>query len=255
MQAGRPSAPAGSAPGQATEVAAATATVTTATAATVTTAVAGLAVGRPSAGWIAATGLALVLFLALHLAGIALAPLAPARFEAYAAALHASPWLPLLEPVLAAAALLHLLLATAKVLANRRARFAAAAPPAGSPGLVSRRGDPLAALAARSAPLSGALLLAFLAVHLAQLRWGRPAAGQELLALRAALAPPAALALYLAAAPALGLHLFHGAEAAHRSLGLLDPTNGTRIRRWGRALAATLAAGFALVPLLLVLRP
>ena len=211
--------------------------------------------GRLASSWIAATGLSLVLFLLAHLLGVALAPLDPLRFEAYAAALHASPWLPLVELALVAAALTHLVLAVAKVLANRRAKLGAEPRPAGSVGLVSRRGEPLAALAARSAPLSGTLLLVFLAVHLAQLRWLRPAAGQELAALRAALASPAALALYLAAALALGLHLLHGAEAAHRSLGLLDPANGARIRRWGRALAAGLAGGFVLVPLLLVLRP
>jgi len=208
---------------------------------------------RLASGWVAATGLSLVLFLVAHLLGVALAPMDPVRFEAYAAALHASPWLPLAELALVAAALTHLALALAKVLANRRAKIGGEPLPPGSPGLVSRRGDPVAALAARSAPLSGALLLAFLAVHLAQLRWPRPAAGQELTALQAALASPAALALYLAAALALGLHLFHGAEAAHRSLGLLDPANGARIRRWGRVLAVALGAGFALVPLLLVL--
>ena len=42
----------------------------------------------------AASGLLLVLFLLLHLAGVALAPLAPVRFQAYAAALHRSAWLP-----------------------------------------------------------------------------------------------------------------------------------------------------------------
>lgn len=200
-------------------------------------------------GWIAVSGLTLVLFLVLHLGGVALAPLAPQRFVAWAAALHRQPWLPVAELLLLAAGLAHPALSLARLLANRRARGPAPAL------LVSRRGDPLASLAARSAPLSGGLLLLFLVVHLAQLRLPRPAAGLELVRLQAALASPAALALYLAAALALGLHLVHGVEAAHRGLGLLDPGNGGRIRRWGRALALLLAAGFGLVPLLLVLRP
>lgn len=195
------------------------------------------------------SGLILVLFLVLHLAGVALAPLAPERFIAWADGLHRQPWLPAAELLLLAAGLAHPALSLARVLANRHAR---------GPGpalLVSRRGDPLASLAARSAPLSGGLLLLFLAVHLAQLRLPRPAAGLELERLQAALAAPVALALYLAAALALGLHLIHGVEAAHRGLGLLDPGNGGRIRRWGRGLALLLAAGFGLVPLLLVLQP
>jgi succinate dehydrogenase / fumarate reductase cytochrome b subunit len=50
---------------------------------------------------------------------------------------------------------------------------------------------------------------------------------------------------------ALGLHLFHGGEAAHRSLGLLEPANGVRIRSATRAFALVVGGGFALVPLVL----
>ncbi len=190
-----------------------------------------------------------MLFLVLHLAGVALAPLAPERFIAWADGLHRQPWLPAAELLLLAAGLAHPALSLARLVANRRARGPAPAL------LVSRRADPLASLAARSAPLSGGLLLLFLAVHLVQLRLPRPDPGLELVRLQAALAAPAALALYLAAALALGLHLLHGVEAAHRGLGLLDPGNGGRIRRWGRGLALLMAAGFGLVPLLLVLQP
>jgi succinate dehydrogenase / fumarate reductase cytochrome b subunit len=50
----------------------------------------------------ATTGLLLVLLL--HLAGVVLASLAPQRFEAYAAALHRSAWLPPAELALLAVA-------------------------------------------------------------------------------------------------------------------------------------------------------
>lgn len=202
-----------------------------------------------SSPWIrsgsAASGLLLVLFLLLHLAGVALAPLDPQRFEAYAAGLHRSPWLPLAEVSLLGVALAHLGLSLARVLANRRAGNTAA--------LRSRRGDPLGALAARSQAAGGLLLLGFLAVHLQQLRWPRPAAGGELAALQAVLAQPLNLLLYLAAGLALALHLLHGGEAAHRSLGLLDPANGGRIRRGARLLAVLLGGGFAAVTAALVL--
>ncbi len=120
----------------------------------------------------AASGLLLVLFLLLHLAGVALAPLAPQRFEAYAAGLHRSAWLPAAELALLAVALVHLGLSLARALANRRA--------AGGAALRSRRSGPLAplaALAARSQVAGGVVLLLFLVVHLAQLRWPRPLAG------------------------------------------------------------------------------
>lgn len=196
----------------------------------------------------AASGLLLVLFLLLHLTGVALAPLAPWRFEAYAAALHRSGWLPVAELVLLAVALLHLGLSLLRSVANRAAGNGAA--------LRSRRSGPLAplaALAARSQAAAGVLLLAFLAVHLAQLRWPRPPAGGELAALAALLASPWSLVLYLAAALAVALHLFHGGEAAHRSLGLLQPANGAAIRIAARLLALLVGTGFMAVTLALAL--
>jgi succinate dehydrogenase / fumarate reductase cytochrome b subunit len=196
----------------------------------------------------AASGLLLVLFLLLHLAGVALAPLAPARFEVYAAALHRSAWLPAAELALLAVALVHLGLSLSRVLANRRAGNSAA--------LRSRRKGPLAplaALAARSQAAGGVVLLGFLVLHLAQLRWPRPLAGAELAALEAVLANPWSLLLYFGSALALAVHLFHGGEAAHRSLGLLQPANASAIRATARLLGVLIGGGFVVVTLALVL--
>jgi succinate dehydrogenase / fumarate reductase, cytochrome b subunit len=197
----------------------------------------------------AASGLLLVVFLLLHLVGVALAPLAPQRFEAYAAALHRSAWLPAAELALLAVALTHLCLSLLRAALNRRAAGNTAP-------LRSRRTGPLAPLAAwaaRGQAGGGLLLLLFLALHLAQLRWPRPPAGAELAALAAVLASPWSLALYLAAALALALHLFHGGEAAHRSLGLLQPANAAAIRAAARLLALLIGAGFMAVTLALAL--
>ncbi len=199
--------------------------------------------------WIPATGLALVLFLVAHLCGLSLALLDPAGFERLALWLHGQLWLAPLELALAAALLAHPLLALVRRLAQTGVRGPVAAP------LVSRRGpgaEALAAWSARLLPASGALLLVFLIVHLGQLRWQRPLAGQELARLLAVLGAPWSLLLYAAAGLALALHLFHGHESAHRSLGLLDGRNGGRIRASGRLLALLLGAGFALLPLLLL---
>jgi succinate dehydrogenase / fumarate reductase, cytochrome b subunit len=199
---------------------------------------------------VALSGLLLVLFLVVHLAAVSLAAVAPLRFERLAAGLHASPWLAAAEWALLLVALLHLGLSLVKRLANRTAGNTAA--------LRSRRQGPMAAcaaMAARSQAAGGSLLLLFLVVHICQLRLPRPAAGAEREALLAALSHPLSLALYLAAAAALALHLFHGAEAAHRSLGLLDSANGAPIRRVGRSLALLLGGGFALVVLGLVIAP
>ncbi|MEB3331905.1 MAG: succinate dehydrogenase [Synechococcaceae cyanobacterium] len=196
----------------------------------------------------AASGLALVLFLLAHLVGISLAPLAPARFETYAAALHQAAWLAPLELALAGVAVTHLALALRRAVIDARARADLAGP------IRSRRREPGAALAgfaARLMPWSGALLLVFLVVHLSQLRWPRPAGGQELQRLLAVLQQPPSLLLTSLAGLAVGLHLLQGLESAHRSLGLLDPANGGRIRWLGRSLALLMGGGFALLPFVL----
>ena len=171
--------------------------------------------GASAASWlIPISGLVLVLFLVVHLAGVSLALLDPTGFEQLADLLHLQPWLPPLELALAAALLLHPLLALLRNASNRQARGAVAGPQR------SRRDGGLeaaAALAGRWAPWSGALLLVFLVVHLAQLRLHRPAAGAELEALLAALASPFSLGLYGLAGAAVGLHLLQGYESAHRS--------------------------------------
>lgn len=198
---------------------------------------------------LAGSGLALVLFLMLHLGGVGLALLDPLRFEAFSGWLHGRLWLPAAEAALALALLAHPLLALSRWLHNRSRAGTTAAPRR------SRRGGGLEGLAATSGrwlPFSGGVLLLFLAVHLGQLRWSRPATGTELEAVLAALASPAALLLYGLAGVALALHLLHGVESAHRSLGWLDPSNGPRIRQFGRGLALLLGGGFALLPFALL---
>jgi succinate dehydrogenase / fumarate reductase cytochrome b subunit len=200
---------------------------------------------------IAVSGLLLVLFLAAHLAGVSLALIDPGAFEAWSALLHRQIWLPPLELALALGLLAHLLLALRRTLVHGQARGPLAVV------RVSRRQgaqERLVALAGRLLPWSGGLLLLFLAVHLGQLRLERPAPGGELAALQSALAPPLALALYVAAGLAVLLHLLHGNESAHRSLGLLEPANRAAIRGGGRLLALLLGGGFALVPLALAWR-
>jgi succinate dehydrogenase / fumarate reductase cytochrome b subunit len=200
---------------------------------------------------IAASGLLLVLFLLVHLAGLGLAWWDLPGFERYATALHQAGWLPVAEVGLLVLLLLHPLQALRRTLANRAAHGAMAGP------LRSRRqggGEGIMSLAGRLMPWSGGLLLVFLGVHLLQLRLHRPAAGQELAALLAVLQQPQWLALYGAAGVAVALHLAHGQESAHRRLGLLDPRNGGPIRLAARGLALLIGAAFTLLPFALLQR-
>ena len=193
----------------------------------------------------ALSGLMLVLFLVVHLAGLLPALIAPVHFEQYATALHHQPWLPVLEAGLAATAAMHLSFTVAKTLRNRGAGNTAA--------LRSRRGRPLDALASRSKVAAGVITLGFLLLHLQQLRWPRPSDGLEREVLQQVLQQPINLMVYTALSIAVGLHLLHGAEAAHRNLGLLTPANGPSIRWGGRLLASGIGGGFLLISLGLAL--
>jgi len=193
----------------------------------------------------ALSGLLLVLFALVHLGGLIPAVLAPERFEAYASALHSSPWLRPVEIGLAMIAVVHVGLTITKAITNRRSGNIAQ--------LSSRRDAPLAALASRSKVMAGLLTLTFLVVHLNQLRWPRPAAGQETAVLSSLLHQPRNAVLYAAAALVLALHLLHGTEAAHRSLGWLSPTNSSALRMGGRLLATLIGGGFLLISLSLAL--
>ena len=181
----------------------------------------------------------MVLFVIAHLAGLVPALLAPASFEAYASALHHSALLPVVELGLATTVVVHIGLTLTKTITNRLR--------GNDTPLNSRRQAPIAALASRSKLPAGVVTVVFLAIHLQQLRWPRPLDGGERAALQAVLNQPMSLLLYVTAAMALGLHLLHGAEAAHRSLGWLNPANGTTLRRGGRLIAAVIGGGFLLI--------
>ena len=193
----------------------------------------------------ALSGLLLVIFVVVHLAGLLPALIAPVQFEQYATVLHHQPWLPLLEASLAATAAVHVSFTITKTMLNRGAGNTAA--------LRSRRGRPLEALASRSKVAAGVITLGFLLLHLQQLRWPRPTDGLEREVLQQVLHQPISLAVYAAGSLAIGLHLLHGAEAAHRNLGLLTSANGTSIRWGGRFLASGIGGGFLLISLGLAL--
>ena len=193
----------------------------------------------------AISGLLLVLFLMVHLAGLLPALITPVRFEQYATTLHHQRWLPVMEVSLATTAAVHLIVTVTKTLRNRLAGNTSA--------LRSRRGRPLEALASRTKVAAGGITLGFLILHLQQLRWPRPADGLELEVIQQVLLQPISLVVYAAGSLAVGLHVLHGAEAAHRNLGLLTPANGPSIRLGGRLLASGIGGGFLLVSLGLAL--
>ena len=187
----------------------------------------------------ALSGLLLVLFLLVHLGGILPALVATGTFEAYAKYLHQSNWLAPFEAVLLLVFISHVVLSITKSIRNQQA--------GNNANLKSRRQAPLAALASRSKVIAGLTTLGFLALHLQQLRFPRPMDGHEREALVNVLQHPITLMTYSIGGIAVGLHLLHGAEAAHRNLGWLTPMNRPFIRTGGSVLAAVVSGGFLFV--------
>ena len=168
------------------------------------------------------SGLVLVFFIAVHLAGIILAGVTPDAFEIYATSLHSSLFLPYSEIVLAITFIIHIFLTLKKVLKNRSSGNKAI--------LKTRRNDYLGVIASKVQPFTGVILASFLIIHLLQLRFPRPGDNLELISLKSKLGGVHILVLYSLASISLFFHMVQGIESGHRSLGILSQSNSLNIR-------------------------
>ena len=168
------------------------------------------------------SGLVLVFFIAVHLAGIIFAGINPDAFEIYASNLHSSLFLPYSEIVLAITFIIHIFLTLKKVLKNRSSGNKAI--------LKTRRNDYLGVIASKVQPFTGVILASFLIIHLFQLRFPRPGDNLELISLKNKLGGVHILVLYSLASISLFFHMVQGIESGHRSLGILSQSNSLNIR-------------------------
>ena len=168
------------------------------------------------------SGLVLVFFIAVHLAGVIFAGINPDAFEIYASNLHSSLFLPYAEIVLATTFIIHIFLTFKKVLNNRLSGNKAI--------LKTRRNDYLGVLASKVQPFTGVILASFLIIHLLQLRFPRPGDNLELISLKNKLGGVHILVLYSLASISLFFHMVQGIESGHRSLGILSQSNSLNIR-------------------------
>ena len=168
------------------------------------------------------SGLVLVFFIAVHLAGVICAWINPDAFEIYASNLHSSLFLPYAEIVLATTFIIHISLTFKKVLNNRLSGNKAI--------LKTRRNDYLGVLASKVQPFTGVILASFLIIHLLQLRFPRPGDNLELISLKSKLGGVHILVLYSLASISLFFHMVQGIESGHRSLGILSQSNSLNIR-------------------------
>ena len=197
----------------------------------------------------AVTGLLLYLFVIAHLLGNLQIFAGPDKLNGYALMLkNLGPMLWFARIGLAAIFVLHVVTAIRLTRANRAAR------PVGY--AASASGMKKTSFAARTAILSGALLLAFVVLHLQTFKYGTvyttTVDGVEMRDIYSLVIEkfqePGYVAWYLLSLAILGMHLAHGVKASFQSLGLFA-SNHPLLARIGLGFAILVAGGFITQPL------
>ena len=197
---------------------------------------------------IAGTGLFLVFYLIIHIAGNLLVFGGPAFFNTYAGALASNPLIPVIELVLLLGVLLHVYKTVRMFVGNQAARPVkyAVKKPAGH---TSRK-----TLASSTMIASGLWLLAFLVIHVKAFKYGAHYESADGVAdlyrvEMEAFRNPLMVGFYLLSMLVVGSHLFHGASSAFQSLGLSHPRWTPRLLLVGKILAVGIAGGFIIIAL------
>jgi succinate dehydrogenase / fumarate reductase cytochrome b subunit len=197
----------------------------------------------------AVTGIIGVLFVIGHMVGNLQVFQGAERLNAYGHLLHG----PLNElvwgarVVLLLALVLHVVAAYQLTMRNRAAR----------PVEYATRTPQVSTLASRTLRWGGVLLLAFIVYHLLDLTIGtvNPAfvEGDVYANLLGSMRRPLIAVFYIVAMAALALHLYHGAWSSLRTLGVAQASVSPLKRRATVIIAIAIAAGFAVVPLAVLL--
>ena len=198
------------------------------------------------------SGLGIVGFTLVHMAGNLLLFVGPDAYNQYSHALVSNPAIYLAEAGLVGIFLLHIVLTVQLTLHNRASR------PQGY--AMSARGSKATSFAARTAILSGLLLLAFVVLHLWTFKYGEfyPTSvnGVEMRDIHRLVVEkfqePLYVGWYLLCLLLLGMHLSHGVSASFQSLGIFA-ANHPRLKLLGWMAAIVIAGGFILQPLLIFL--
>jgi succinate dehydrogenase / fumarate reductase cytochrome b subunit len=195
---------------------------------------------------IALTGLFLVAYLVVHIAGNLMVFLGRDLFNEYSHTLTSNPIVVVIEVVLVIGFVIHIFKAVGMFLANRRAR------PVGyhvkrSPGAPSRK-----SLASSTMILTGVWLLVFVILHVQAFRFGldyqTPEGIRDLYRVEMEIfSSPLTAAFYVLTMVLVGSHLWHGFSSAFQSLGADSPRWTPRLLMAGRALAVLIAGGFIVI--------
>ena len=201
------------------------------------------------------TGLALFVYMILHLVGNALFFAGPEIFNKYSHALISNPLIVPIELGLLLIFLLHVYKAITNYFANSAAR------PVGYEqkeyaGHTSRK-----SLASSTMIFSGLLTLLFVMIHVKQFKYGawyEVASGSETVRDLARLEievfrNPIWVLFYVICTIVVGLHLRHGIASGFQSIGFDHPTYTRKLTTWGVILAIIIGGGLAIIPLVVYL--
>jgi succinate dehydrogenase / fumarate reductase cytochrome b subunit len=194
---------------------------------------------------VAASGIALVGFLVVHLSGnlTLYADSSGQSFDAYAHTLDSNPLLPLAELFLGLLFVAHIAFALRSNVRNREAR---------SQGYAVRASLGRKNLSSVSMVVTGLVVLVFLVIHLYDFRVGRLLVPKEtsLASLvRDRLSKPLGAGVYLLGVGALAIHLRHAFRSAFQSLGVNHPRLNPLLERLTWAVAILFGLGFASFPI------
>lgn len=203
---------------------------------------------------VAITGAILFGFVIFHMLGNLQIFLGREQLDDYSAMLHAIPellWLA--RAVLLVSLVVHVALTVQLASANARARqtrYRVSADLA--------KQDPLMRYARKTMILSGPIVFAFIAFHLAHLTIGNVPGlalepGQVYDNVVHGFRNPYVVGIYIFANILLGLHLYQGGHSLLQSLGLRSPRFDARIRRGAAAFAAVVALGNVAMPIAVML--
>ncbi len=192
------------------------------------------------------TGLALFIYLIIHIAGNLMVFFGPAVFNKYAYTLEGNPLLPMVEIGLLLVFLMHVYKTVKMYLANQAARPVRYARKKNA-GRPSRK-----TVASATMILSGLWLLAFIIIHVRAFRYGTehewPAGGRDLYRLEMEnLSNPLMVGFYVLSMLVVGSHLWHGISSGFQSLGVDQPAWTRFILPAGKVMAVLIAGGFIVI--------
>jgi succinate dehydrogenase / fumarate reductase, cytochrome b subunit len=198
---------------------------------------------------IGVTGLALFVYMLLHLVGNAIIFFGQDAFNAYSHLLIANPLIVPVEIGLLLVFLLHIYKTITMWSQNRAARPVRYVKKELA-GHTSRK-----SLASSSMIASGIVILLFVIIHVKQFKYGTfylVSGGESIRDLYRTeievFQQPLWVVVYVLCTLIVGLHLRHGIASAFQSLGLDHPRFSRHIVAWGIALAVLIGGGLAVIP-------